>query len=220
MIFMVAAIVVSILIALLVAKALRNACSPAIRGFLGVIAGLAFLFVFAIGSLIWTISRMERPKPFNAHAYKGSVGKISVPYKGKVRLYLNGTGSDPIAKSRAYVGENGTVTAPIGQYALQYYELQGQDGSRNQVVLSGSVRKRTTNITVKTGQTQQIVIGPPVTASIDVKQIGQDKVVMNLKAIGSGGDECSLRSSDGSAPGFQILSSTGKILTRGSFKYG
>jgi hypothetical protein len=109
---------------------------------------------------------------------------------------------------------------PAGGYVLNFYQFDGKDDNQNQVTLSGSIRQTPTRIIVTKGQIRELAVGPPLIASIDVKQIGRDKVSMNLIMTGSRGDSCTIRSPDGSSPGFQVLSSNGEVLTQGSFKYG
>lgn len=216
------AILVSVLVALLMARALRSVCGVGLRAFLSALAGLVCLFVFAVGALIWTLSTMRPAEPFNASTYKGSVGRIAVPFKGKVTLGMT-QGSEPSGSNQrptSYIGENGMVIVPTGDYLISYYEIEGKADNQNSIILSGDSRHSLPHVTVRAGQTQQITLGPPLNASIDVKQMDADRVSMNLKMSGAGDDACTIRSSDGSAPGFQILSSKGDILAQGSFKYG
>lgn len=162
--------------------------------------------------------RVQRPtiERFDPAKYKGPTGRIVTSLKGDSMLYVyaaySGRRGPMMLKSK-----DGTFVAPAGDYELlQYCMMQRGQYNKERPGITGGFG-RSNRITITDGSTHNLKIGPPFTASIKVSQISPGTMQLDLQVTGVGGDKCRISAE---APGFQILSPSGKMLQEGKFRYG
>jgi len=181
----------------------------------GLLMGLVPLLL--IGGLISygfvmaaSASRAYAAKSFEPAQYKGETGSIVLPYKGESAMTLYGKGESIRLRTA-----DGTFKAPAGGYTVSSYEVSSQD--ENNVKWTASTSPRSTSIVVKNGASAQLEIGPPFTASIDVKNRGDNQVSMTFNLKDKLGNSYTIANS---APSFQVMSQSGDILWQGKFQFG
>jgi hypothetical protein len=237
----------SVLAGFVIASLLRKTCNTATRVVFRIVGGICCLFLLGVVAFVWTITKSEPSKPMNANNYTGplpqqqpqpqrgtdalppettasdsyeaTTGSISLPYKGKVELNLRKEDEQDRNRYTSYNGENGSVVVPAGQYFLANYTLMTDDKNGIPVYLYGSRNPDlpNTSFAIVAGKTHKLKFGPPFTAWVDVKQ-KNNQVYMDFKMVGRNSEKCIIQTDK--APGFQILSQSGKILQSGSFEYG
>ena len=181
----------------------------------GLLMGLVPLLLFA-GFIIYSIvmavsaSRPYSAKPFNPSQYNGATGSIVLPYKGESALTLIGKG-----ESIRLSTTDGTLKAPTGDYQVRLYEASGQD--EKNVKWTASTHLPKTKISVKSGSSEELEIGPPFIASVDVKNKTNNYVSMTFNLKDNAGNSFTIYNSE---PSFQVLSQSGNILWQGKFQFG
>ena len=149
-------------------------------------------------------------KPFDPTEYKGATGTIILPYKGESALTLRGE-KENIRLTTA----DGTFKAPTGDYAVNSYEASSKD--EKNVKWTASTYLYKTKISVKGGSSEELEIGPPFTASIDVKNRSDSQVSMTFNLKDKEGNSYSIYNSE---PSFQVISQSGDAFWSGKFKFG
>ncbi|MFH1228527.1 MAG: hypothetical protein V1701_11585 [Planctomycetota bacterium] len=181
----------------------------------GLIIGLIPLLMFG-ALIIYAIflnsssGRYYQAKPFNPAEYKGEIGTIILPYKGESSLTLGG-GKEIIKLTTT----DGAFKAPVGDYDAGIYEAIGNDEKNIKWIAYTYLFK--TKVSVKNGSTEQLDIGPPFTASIDVKNGSDSQVSMTFHLMDKKGNSYSIYNSE---PAFQVISQSGAVIWSGKFQSG
>jgi len=181
----------------------------------GLIMGLLPLLLLG-GLIIYgfvmaaSASRSYSAKPFDPSQYKGETGSIILPYKGESALTLIGKG-----ESIRLSTTDGTLKAPTGNYHVSSYEASGKDEKNIKWTASTYLHK--TRLSVTNGSAEQLDIGPPFTASVDVKNKTNNYVSMTFNLKDNAGNLFTIYNSE---PSFQVLSQSGNILWQGKFQFG
>ena len=160
---------------------------------------------------------------FNPETYKGKAGKITVPYRGESMLYEIKFNKRKNPTLTRFVTKNGTFTVPARKHEFKdYYAIVRSGGRLRWSALSSLYYGKLSKVTVKPGGSVAMNVGPPCAASIKVEQPDRKHVYMSLDLVGRGGEDVQIQRHDAAIkkPGFQVLSSKGKVLTQGSFEYG
>jgi hypothetical protein len=155
-------------------------------------------------------AKYSAAKAFNPTEYKGETGTIILPYKGESALTLRGE-----KESIRLSATDGTLKAPTGDYHVSSYEASGKD-ERN-VKWTASTYSYKTKISVRGGSSEELAIGPPFIASIDVKTGSGDQITLNFNLKDKEGNSYSISNSE---PSFQVISQSGDVLWQGKFQFG
>lgn len=158
-----------------------------------------------------------------SEATTASTGTITLPFNGLSWLHLT---KAPITKSLtcyfSLYSSSSTLTVPVGKYSITLCgsSVMDKDGkywaiNSNPADPSGSM-----TIEVKPGADVKIESYEPLTASIEVKQDGNDKVKMSMQMTGTNGYRCIIQPIGAQKHGFTVLSESGESLMSGSFEYG
>lgn len=172
-----------------------------------VLVGGLIIYGFVMAA---SASRSYSAKPFDPSQYKGATGSIDLPYKGESALTLIGEG-----ESIRLSTTDGTLKAPTGDYHVSSYEASGKDEKNIKWTASTYLHK--TRLSVTNGSSEQLDIGPPFTASVDVKSKPNNYVSMTFNLKDNAGNSFTIYNSD---PSFQVLSQSGNILWQGKFQFG
>jgi len=214
-------VVVLLLITVLgIVKAIRS-----LRGALrivlvlaGVLLSLFFALILTSAGLYYAYYRsVTETVEFDPAAYKGPTGRIVTPLTGRLSSRLWRTDSDGGTVQFSIRGVDGVFTAPAGEYRLFacYQDLTHKGVSWS--VTSTLIR----SFSVKPGSSVRLDIGPPYTASVRVASSGKNRIDLGLEITGRAGEKVSItRGGRGGEPGFRIISTSGKVLQEGRFRYG
>ncbi len=152
-------------------------------------------------------------RSFNPKTYKGKMGKITVQYSGESSLNVRDVKTRNVLVLST---KNGVFQAPVGTYELlSYFGKSGAWYFYCSSPLGGGKR-----ITTKPNGNQKLNLGPPFTASVDVRPLNNNQVSMDFNLKSQNGDVYIMRKDAGDPPGFQVLDSNKKVIWSGSFRYG
>jgi hypothetical protein len=191
---------------------------------LTVVAGVwGLIALLMIGGGIYgyrRASKMYAIEDFNPAEYKGEMGSIVVPHKGKSSLAV----SDKKKGGRIQLStKDGVFSIPTGAYTLSSYDIIANDKNNIKWEASGSLYSiKSRKISIEPDSRKEIQIGPPFIAKIEAKKKGQNEATFDFKLIGSGGGKYTIgRYGKGKkAPRFQVIDKSGNILWQDKFEYG
>lgn len=183
-------------------------------------------------------SSAVQPPRFDPTLYKDAIGSIVFPYDGVVTANIseidkNGSCLQP----KHYLGYKGRVLMPIGRYRLNAYSFyegksvrekydyrpyEGLIGRKRLVLYAHYYSSPSKIFNVTEGGQTYLSVGPPLTTSLSVENIGQNNVRIGMKVFGRSGEDCTLwwPGSKIKIPGFRILSADGDTVFRGRFSFG
>jgi hypothetical protein len=163
---------------------------------------------------------------FDPAKYTGKTGKITLPYAGTSMLLMRKFENGKLGDYMQVMGKEKTIVVPVGTYKVATLSMttKDKDGKQWSILCSPVSDDKARALDIKAGATIVLPACEPITASIDVKQ-NADKVTMSLQMLGAGGDKCTIQQmaqagTAPEAPGFQVLSKSGKVLMSGKFQYG
>jgi hypothetical protein len=184
---------------------------------IGAVWGLGALGMVGLGAFsYYQVSKFRHIEEFDPAAYHGEMGTIVVSHKGQGSLLLRERKAD---KQIRVAIDNGVAQAPAGEYEVVTYDAVAKDERGVKWTASCYYSKREP-LSVAASSSQQLDAGPPFTAAVAVKERAKGKVSIDLGIAGRGGRQYSIMRQDGTAPGFEVLDKSGKVLWQGSFEYG
>lgn len=191
---------------------------------MGIVMGgstpLILIAVVLIGTSVYPLFlAYSAAEDFDPMHYKGEMGNLVFPYKGKSLLYLYTNLKSKRPRLLRLSTTTGLMMAPVGiSHCLSSYFAFAKDnyGTEWEAFCAPRIRE----ITVESGSSQQLEIGPPFTASIDIKSKGADEVEFNLKMLDLGGNRAYISKSDSRSDAwFQIITPSGDIVWQDKFTF-
>jgi len=165
-------------------------------------------------------STQPRIQSFDPAQHKGDTGQIVLAHKGRSELVVQDTRSGRVMRLST---TDGVLVAPAGTYRLVMYRAIATDQSNREWSARCSLRARSPrSITVQANGSQKLDVGPPFKARIEARRLPRDQVYFSFKLTGCGGHDYQLLRGGRRAPApqFQVTDGSGRVVSRGTFRYG
>jgi hypothetical protein len=188
---------------------------------LGGLWGVPAIGVIALASFaFYQVSAYEpiTVKPFDAATYAGETGTIMLNYAGDATLQVGTTNAN---EHLALSGSGGVITAPAGVLSPSRFEgkREGRGGTWEVSAYLGRGNSKT--ITVASDMPVAFEAGPPLSASIKVKQKANRQVSLDFELKGRDAQRYTITGPKRQqTPRFEIRDGQGEIVLSGAFAYG
>jgi len=198
---------------------LRRRTGGVVLAVIGAIWGFAAIGVAGLGAVAYRqMSRSVRVEDFDPASYHGATGTVLVTYAGQSELIVRDKKLDKRLRLHA---RDGIAQAPVGKFEVESWEALATDSQG--ITWTASCYPgggRAAEMAVAAGGAPRFEVGPPFTASVDVRPQASGRVAFELKVAGLGGYSYPIHSSRARPPGFQALDRSRRVVWHGDFEYG